>query len=342
MTLCNKPAEERTLPRVSIVMGVFNGERFVSEAVLSILNQNFYDYEFIIIDDASTDQTPRILESFNDSRLVILRNSHNLGLTKSLNRALHIARGNYVARQDADDLSFPDRLSKQVTFLDRHPDYCMVGSYANMIDEYNNHIFTIDVPSDYQAIATTLLANNTFIHGSIMSRRSAVIALGGYRENFRYTQDYDLWLRMSEYHLLANLPETLYSLRRLPNSISMSRFDRQLTFAFLARAFYIERKQSGYDSHNELDPERPEDLIKRKFPNLLPELKQDKYNLCLAYAHESKKLNKNKIARRWLKQALEIAPTLECHYRVRKMLWLEFWRPLMETYQRHISWRFNR
>jgi len=326
---------------ISVIMSVYNGDKFLRLAIDSILKQTFSDLEFIVIDDASTDETSEILKSYDDPRLIVITNTENIGLTKSLNKAFQIATGQFVARQDADDISHPDRLTNQIAFLDNHLDYALVGTHAVLIDEYGKQIDTIEVPSDCQAIASTLLTNNAFIHGSIMARKSAVVALGGYRENFRYTQDYDLWLRMSEYHTLANLPETLYSLRRLSNSISMIHFDRQLAFAFLAREFYMERKQSDFDSHNELDPEHPGELLKRKFSHLLPELKQEKYNLCLAYADESNKLNKKKIARRWLKQALENAPTPDCYYAVRRRLWLDSWRPLTNTYQRHIGWRFR-
>ncbi|MGC8880316.1 MAG: glycosyltransferase family 2 protein, partial [Anaerolineae bacterium] len=94
-------------PAISVIMAVYNGARYLREAVDSILNQTFTDFEFIIVDDGSTDETPAVLDEYNDPRIVRLRNAHNLGLTKSLNRGLHVARGRYIARQDADDLSYP-------------------------------------------------------------------------------------------------------------------------------------------------------------------------------------------------------------------------------------------
>ena len=124
-----------TAPRVSVVMGAYNGERFLRPAIESILNQTFRDFELIVIDDCSTDATPRILREFKDDRMRVVRNERNLGIAKTLNKGIAIARGEYVALQDHDDLSQPDRFSKQVAFLETHPRVGMVGSRVNLIDE---------------------------------------------------------------------------------------------------------------------------------------------------------------------------------------------------------------
>lgn len=323
-------------------MAVYNGKDFLRPAIDSILNQTHRNLEFIIINDASIDETTDILKSYTDPRLIVITNTENLGLTKSLNKALQLAKGQFIARQDADDISHPDRLATQFTFLCENPEYALVGCSARLIDEHGNLITDIKVLSESKQIESSLANNNQFIHGSILAYKSAITSAGGYRENFRCTQDYDLWLRMSEAYTLTNLPDVLYSLRRVSNSISMINFDRQLAFAFLAREFYDERKQFGTDSHFELDPKHPEELINRKFQHLLAKLEQEKYYLCLAYADESKILNKHKIARSWLKKAIKSAPTLQHRWKAQKILWVDFLSPLSSAYQRHIGWRFRR
>ena len=125
-------------PKVSVVMCVHNGERYLYEALESVLNQTFEDFEFIIVDDASADNTPAILKEYaaQDGRIRLMRNAHNLGLTRSLNKALRLAKGEYIARQDADDISLPQRLEKQVEFLNSNSRTAVVGSWTEVIDEY--------------------------------------------------------------------------------------------------------------------------------------------------------------------------------------------------------------
>lgn len=335
------PTYNHRSPQVSVIMGVFNGGQFLHEAIQSILNQSYRDFEFLIIDDGSTDQTPNILGSFSDSRIIIERNPINIGLTKSLNKALQKARGKYISRQDADDISFPDRLARQVAFLDSYPECSMAGSHAALIDEHGTDIGTIEPSTDTQEINTQLIKFNLFIHGAITARKSAIIDVGGYRDKFTYAQDYDLWLRMHQRYLLANLPESLYCLRRLSHSISMTRFDRQLAFAFVARAFCMERSQTGLDNYEELDPDNPENFLARRFPNLLPDLKEEKHRACRAYIEESLKLGKRQLARYWLQQALANAPSMSSHKELRKMMWLDRWSKLEAAYLRHIGWRLR-
>ncbi len=130
------------VPRVSVLMSVYNGERFLRDSVESILGQTFTDFEFLILDDGSTDSTCEILEEYanKDARIVLVRNDRNLGLTRSLNKGLRLVRGEYLARQDADDISLPKRLEMQVKFLDAHPEVGVVGSALEIIDENGNTI----------------------------------------------------------------------------------------------------------------------------------------------------------------------------------------------------------
>jgi glycosyltransferase involved in cell wall biosynthesis len=126
---------KRSYPKVSVVMSVYNGEKYLCEAIDSILNQTFENFEFLIVNDGSTDRTLEILQSYRDPRIKVINNERNIGLTASLNKGLKIAKGEYVARMDADDVSFPHRLEQQKAFLDRNPRVAMVGSWAEVIDE---------------------------------------------------------------------------------------------------------------------------------------------------------------------------------------------------------------
>ena len=128
-------------PKVTVLMSVYNGEKYLQEAIDSILEQTFKDFEFLIINDGSTDKTGEILESYHDLRIKIINNEKNIGLTKSLNKGLKLARGEYIARQDADDISMPERLEKEVEFLETHQDYAVVGAFAKIINKNSEILF---------------------------------------------------------------------------------------------------------------------------------------------------------------------------------------------------------
>lgn len=216
-------------------MAVFNGERHLKQAVDSILTQTFTDFEFIIIDDCSTDETKSILESYSDPRLTVLRNSKNIGLTKSLNRGIRQARGRYLARMDADDISEPSRFTRQIGFLESHPRHAVVGSFARVIDDKSSLITRWELPVDDPGIHRRLKRDNGIIHGSALIRMECLKAVGCYDGTIPYSQDYDLWLRLSERFRLANLPEYLYSQRRHGHSIKATRRDEQKKCVVLAK-----------------------------------------------------------------------------------------------------------
>lgn len=211
-------------PKVTVLMAVYNGERFLSEAVESILAQTFRDFEFLIINDGSTDRTRYILASYNDPRIRIVDNEQNIGLTKSLNRGLALARGEYIARQDADDRSHSSRLEKQVSFMDEHPNVVLLGTQAVTIDEsgirFRNKPM-MNKATSALAIRWQLLFDSAFIHTSVMFRRRVIYdLLGGYDENLNKNQDMELWCRVAGKHEVANLPEILVEYRYTVDSIS--------------------------------------------------------------------------------------------------------------------------
>jgi len=201
-------------------MSVYNGEKFLEEAVRSMLKQTFFNYEFIIINDGSTDRTPQILASFDDPRLVIV-NQDNRGLAISLNRGIRLAKGTYIARMDADDISEPTRLERQVEVLNRDPNVALVACWYKVIDEKGNVLAHRRLSTDGRELATSLMHNNPICHGSVLMRKEAVEAVGLYDENLRYAQDYDLWLRMlRKGYSFFVIPEFLYRYRISPKSVA--------------------------------------------------------------------------------------------------------------------------
>lgn len=228
------PQKQLDSPKVSVVMAVYNGERFVREAVESILNQTFTDFEFIIIDDGSTDDTWRILTEYaaQDSRIILIRNEKNQGIASSVNRGLARARGKYIARMDADDVTVPERLARQVQFLENHQEIGMVGSNMFFIDSFGNTRHSNwQRPQLHNLIKWRLCFENPIANQTILMRQSVVEQLNGYQTEYEsFSEDYDLWQRMSEVTRLANLPEVFTYQRRdseYKSNVSSRHSDRQ-------------------------------------------------------------------------------------------------------------------
>lgn len=209
-----------TAPHVTVLVAVHNGERHLRASIQSVLAQTFEDFELLVVDDASTDGTREILDAFAEPRMRILTNTQNLGLTRSLNRGLREARGRYVARQDADDLSDPPRLARQVALLESRPELALVASQYRRIDDSGEVESAREVPTEAIDIRWRLLFLNAFTHSSVTFRRDVVLALGGYDERYSYAQDYDLWSRIAAAHEVAALPESLVRYRRTADSMT--------------------------------------------------------------------------------------------------------------------------
>lgn len=222
-------------PEISVVMAVYNGAEHLEEAVQSILLQTYRNFEFIIVDDGSTDMTEEILESFDDSRIRTIRNSENLGLPKSLNKGIRAARGRYVARMDADDISLSHRFERQMDFLERNSGYSLLGSSYYQIDRAGKVVSLVRVLTGDAEIRSNLKKQNWFGHGSVMMQKQAWSWCGGYDEEFRFAEDYDLWLRIAECSMVANIGEPLYCWRQNPNAMtSKVRQDEQKYYIGLA------------------------------------------------------------------------------------------------------------
>ena len=208
-------------PRISVVMPVYNAAAVVGEAVESILNQTFGDFEFIIVDDGSADDSGRILREYarRDDRIK-LYTQENGGLIPSLNRCCRIAQGRYIARMDADDISLPTRFEKQFRFLEAHAEIGVLGTWIQDIDEHGTPRTAWPVPTDPAVIRWFLMFGNCIAHASVMMRREVLERAGYYRADALHVEDYDLWIRVSEFTGVANFPEVLLYYRLSGESVS--------------------------------------------------------------------------------------------------------------------------
>lgn len=232
-------------PAVSVIMSVFNGQAFLRPAVESILNQSFPDFEFIIIDDGSTDGTSDILAGYarGDSRIRIHRQD-NQGRTASLNSAIHLAHGDYLARMDADDIALTHRLRSQIEFLETHPEVGLIGGAIEFIDGSGKPFGTNRPPLSDSQIQSTMRKHNSIWHPTTMMRKKVVLAVGGYRTLFDESEDYDLFLRIGERTRIGNLEDVLLRYRIHANQASVSRMRHQM-FCLLAARAAASRRQCG-------------------------------------------------------------------------------------------------
>jgi glycosyltransferase involved in cell wall biosynthesis len=238
-------------PRISVVLAVYNGAEGIEASIRSVLEQSVQDLELIVIDDGSTDGTAQILAGLQqvDSRIVVVR-QQNSGLSTALNSGIAMARGVYIARQDADDVSLPERFERQAAWLDAHHAVAALGTAADIIDAGGGVVGSLAVCRGGRAVKRGLMAlRNTPVHGSMMMRRAALEATGGYRDAFRAGQDYDLWLRLSARFEIDNLPDVLYQWRLSAEGVYATRRAMQLKYAGIALAFARERASGGEDSY---------------------------------------------------------------------------------------------
>jgi glycosyltransferase involved in cell wall biosynthesis len=213
-------------PRISVLMPVYQAERYLEEAVESILAQSFDDFELLALDDGSTDASPRILEALagRDDRIRVRRAEH-AGLVSQLNQGLAEARGEFIARMDADDISHPARFERQIAYLDDHPDCVAVGTGTDEVDPERRIIRTLDIPTTHDEIESRLMQGNggALIHASALYRTHALRSIEGYRKEFEYGEVIDLHLRLAEFGRLANLSEILYEYRQNFASVCFTR-----------------------------------------------------------------------------------------------------------------------
>lgn len=237
-------------PTVSVIMPVFNAETYLEQAIISILEQSYTDFEFIIIDDGSSDNSLSIINKIADSdNRVKFISRPNKGLIFTLNEAINLSVGDYIARMDADDISAPQRFEKQVSFLDAHPDYAAVGVLSILIDSDGDEIAAFGNWVEHDDIDKAHIRGHggAIIHPSSMIRAEVLRKVGNYREGFKSAEDIDLWLRVAEVGKLANIDERLFYYRQHLDSVGHKQRTEQILNTQKAIADAYQRRQLKAD-----------------------------------------------------------------------------------------------
>jgi glycosyltransferase involved in cell wall biosynthesis len=234
-------------PAASVIMPVFNGEPYAGPAVESILQQTFADLELIVVDDGSTDRTPRTLASFSDPRLRVIRQP-NQGGSAAMNAGLRAARAELVTFMDADDLSDPRRIERQVAYLTSHPEVDGVGTWGLVIDAKGRVLDRAEGPLAHKDIVQCHAEGRMGLNGITPMVRAVVFReLGGFREQLRMAKDMDMWMRASERFRFACLPEYLYYYRLHPGSSNTARKQASVFYRNLVNQMRLERLATGTD-----------------------------------------------------------------------------------------------
>lgn len=249
-------------PLVSVLMSVYNGDQFLCEAVESILCQTLRDLELIVVNDGSTDTTAKMLDEYQhkDPRVRVFHQEH-AGLVESLNRGAGFARGKYIARMDADDVSLRDRLMLQVDFLERNPEVGVVGGAMEVINTTGKSAAPDRHPCEDQEIKLALLQGDIpLAHPTILMRKDVLVSVGGYRKVVLDAEDYDLWLRVADYSKLANLDVPVLKYRRHLGQVSVRKFRQQALSKTYARAAALSRRNGKLDPLNSIEEITPKVL----------------------------------------------------------------------------------
>jgi glycosyltransferase involved in cell wall biosynthesis len=221
--------EDQSIPTISVVMSIYNGERYLRPAIDSILSQTFRDFELILIDDGSKDSTVKIIREYNDPRIVLIQQT-NHGLVYSLNKGISIARGKYIARHDADDISLPSRFEKELQLLMSDPEIGVVGSFFTYLNEKTRDTsLTITSPTKDVDIKRSMYTCNPFGHGTTMIRKAVFSTVDPYTDAYGPTEDFELWRRVAKHWKFGVVPEILYIYRLNSASISHTNGDIQHT-----------------------------------------------------------------------------------------------------------------
>lgn len=235
----NSEADVR--PVISVLMCVYNGELYLKQAVESILSQTYRQLEFVVVNDGSTDATGEMLDSYKDPRIVRVDNDTNLGLVGALNRGRRVARGQYIARMDADDVSEPLRLERQLRYLERHPEVGVLGTYMRQVSGNRDGLAPFRPPTLHDVIEWTMLFECPVAHATVMMRKRTLEAVHGYDPSYPYNEDTELWSRAIVRTRFANLPEMLYCRRWHKDSLCSRHADSQRRTDIVIRQRMMEK-----------------------------------------------------------------------------------------------------
>ena len=241
------------MPDLSVIMPVYNGEAYLCQAIDSILKQTFRNFEFIIIDDASTDGSEKIIHAYEDSRIKFVRNTDNQGNYPSRNKGLKMATGKYICVMDADDVAYPHRFDVQYRYLENHPDVLAVGTHYDF--SIQGKTMKRNLPLSYEDVQIALLSDNHFLHSSLMVRTEAMRKIGGYDEKYVYSSDYDLLSRLALSGKIENLPDILMMYRLHDTQISQLYKKEQKGYADEIRRKYQIEFVNRYKSAGQLAPD---------------------------------------------------------------------------------------
>lgn len=227
------------MPKISVIMPVYNSEKYLREAMDSILNQTFSDFEFIIIDDGSSDTSPEIVRSYDDPRIRFYQNEHNMGVAATLNRGLDLAVGEYIARMDSDDISLPERFEKQVKYMDGHMEVGVCGGAVYLFDGKRDYKVRTFSTEDYQ-VAVDLVFNCALVHPTAMIRSSILSEESiRYQLEFEGCEDYRLWCGLIRCDAITNLPDILLHYRKHGNQVTATVNERLLLRLSQVRESYL-------------------------------------------------------------------------------------------------------
>ncbi len=279
---------------VTVLLSVFNGEEWLKDCILSILNQSFKDFEFLIIDDGSNDRSLEIIKNFSnlDNRIRFL-SQKNIGLTATLNKGLNIAKGDWIARIDCDDIACPDRISLQINYAIKN-NLGLVGCQSNIIDSNGKLINKVSTPKKHSQICRNLKKQKKiFSHSSVMYKRQLVLGLGGYRKIMKKSQDYDLWLRISEQSKIGSINYIGVLIRDHDKRISyIDKGIEQRVFAHCANVSHNLR--SKYTSNNDPLNNKNEDEILKFIKFVANNLENTKTLFFYEKLYDYKKFTHNK------------------------------------------------
>ncbi|GAA4736729.1 glycosyltransferase family 2 protein [Flavisolibacter ginsenosidimutans] len=259
--------------KLSVLMPAYNVAAYIGDAIASVLNQSFKEFELVIVNDGSTDNTGSIIRNFNDGRIVLI-NQENKGIAAALNKALEIAKGDYVARFDADDICYPHRLAKQYNFMTAHSSCVIAGSAADYVDEKGEYVFT-NYPPAYtdDEIRSVLKRICPFIHSSVICKKTALLKHGGYNEHAHSFEDHLLWQSVLSEGRVVNFHEPLIQVRLNPESVTIDEQWRPRTFHQIKQRVIEE---------NFITAKQGEELLQIIQSQNNPQLKESAYHSLLA------------------------------------------------------------